>query len=245
MFPTFAISLMVATPLIYVASCGKQVIHVESVSIIDGPNRTMFMDQTLTLTCAISPADATNKNVTWSSEDTNILDVDTTGKVVVKGYGETNIVVTTQDGKKQDKCLIKVVETPLLPDRILDDVEKWATYTKFWDERGWLIADLPYSFGFYCKNTIGINRKNVDRVILSFKKNDTDLWKAWEPVMAFDATVLVEGIDYDWANGLGYVFTPQAIDKFFSGGYFGFIGSFNDTAERLTTTLLFHEEADN
>jgi xyloglucan-specific exo-beta-1,4-glucanase len=53
---------------------------------------------TLQLTADIAPLDATNKSVTWKSENNNIATVSLTGKVTAVAPGTVTISVTTYDG---------------------------------------------------------------------------------------------------------------------------------------------------
>jgi uncharacterized protein YjdB len=50
------------------------------------------------LTVTVAPTDATNKTVTWTSSNTAVSTVSTTGLVTAVGAGTANITVTTQDG---------------------------------------------------------------------------------------------------------------------------------------------------
>lgn len=52
------------------------------------------------LNVTILPADATNKNFTWKSDDTSIASVTTDGTVTGIDYGRTTITATTIDGAK-------------------------------------------------------------------------------------------------------------------------------------------------
>lgn len=61
------------------------------------------------LTVTITPDNATNKNVTWKSNDENIATVDSTGKVVAKKAGMVDITVESSNGKK-DVIKIKIEE---------------------------------------------------------------------------------------------------------------------------------------
>lgn len=67
------------------------------------------LGQTETLIATVMPANATNKNVIWTSSDDKIATVSSTGEVTVKSIGATTITVTTVDGRKTASCQIKVV----------------------------------------------------------------------------------------------------------------------------------------
>ena len=61
-----------------------------------------------TLTAAITPDNATNKNVTWSSDNQNVATVDANGNVTAVGAGTAQITVTTADGSFTDTCQVTV-----------------------------------------------------------------------------------------------------------------------------------------
>ena len=62
------------------------------------------------LTGTISPANATNKAVIWSSSNAAIATVDVTGKVTVHKAGTVTITVTTVDGSKAAACVVTVTD---------------------------------------------------------------------------------------------------------------------------------------
>ena len=64
---------------------------------------------TLTLTATITPSNATNKAVTWTSSNTNVATVSNSGIVTAKSTGgSTNITVKTQDGNFTAVCAVSV-----------------------------------------------------------------------------------------------------------------------------------------
>ncbi len=75
---------------------------------LDKPTADMTVGDTLKLTATVAPADATNKNVTWSSSDTNIATVTDDGTVTAKGAGNADITVTTADGNHSAKCTVAI-----------------------------------------------------------------------------------------------------------------------------------------
>ena len=59
-------------------------------------NLTIFIEETAELTATISPSDATNKNIKWSSTNTNVATVEN-GIVTAIAPGTTTIVATAED----------------------------------------------------------------------------------------------------------------------------------------------------
>ena len=60
------------------------------------------------LTVTFSPTDATNKNVTWTSDNREVATVDSIGNVTAKGSGTATITATTEDGGHTASCIVTV-----------------------------------------------------------------------------------------------------------------------------------------
>lgn len=72
---------------------------------------TMGLGQTVSLTATIAPANATNKNLSWTSSDPNVATVSATGAsavVTAVAAGGATITVTTEDGGKTATCEVTV-----------------------------------------------------------------------------------------------------------------------------------------
>ena len=74
----------------------------------------LFTGNTATLTATVEPENATNKNVTWSSDKPDVATVDAAGKVTAVSEGTATITVTTADGSKQATCSVTVTR-PYIP----------------------------------------------------------------------------------------------------------------------------------
>ncbi len=64
------------------------------------------------LTATVTPDNATNKNVTWSSSAEGVATVDANGKVTAVDAGTAVITVTTEDGNKTATCTVTVEHDP-------------------------------------------------------------------------------------------------------------------------------------
>lgn len=69
---------------------------------------TLLEGKSETLTPTLSPEDATNKKMTWRSDNTDIATVDSNGKITAVKAGTANIIVTTDDGNKSATCKVTV-----------------------------------------------------------------------------------------------------------------------------------------
>ena len=68
-----------------------------------------------TLTATVTPADANNKNVTWSTSDATVAAVDKNGKITGIKAGNATITATTEDGNKTATCSVTVTAGPPVP----------------------------------------------------------------------------------------------------------------------------------
>jgi uncharacterized protein (TIGR02145 family) len=74
---------------------------------LDKTSHEMTEGDEVTLTASVSPENATNKNVSWSSSNTSVATVDN-GKVKALKAGTATITVKTEDGNKTATCEITV-----------------------------------------------------------------------------------------------------------------------------------------
>ena len=83
---------------------------------------SLVIGSTQQLAAIVSPIDATNKNVTWSSSNTSVADVSSMGLVTAKAAGMATIVVSSVDSGKIATCSVVVTS------EILDPVIRIHTY---------------------------------------------------------------------------------------------------------------------
>ena len=69
---------------------------------------TLGVGATQQLTPTVSPSNATNKNVTYSSSANSIATVNTSGIITAVAAGSATITVTTEDGNKTATCAVTV-----------------------------------------------------------------------------------------------------------------------------------------
>ena len=86
---------------------GKTFIHVTSVAL-DKNNLTLIEDEKATLVATVSPEDATDKSVEWSSDKPEVASVDENGEITAKSAGTAIITVTTKDGGKTATCTVTI-----------------------------------------------------------------------------------------------------------------------------------------
>ena len=83
-------------------------IHVSGVTL-NKTGTTLYTFSTVQLTATVSPADAEDKNVTWSSSNPTVASVDENGKVKALKTGTAIITVTTTDGGHTATCTVRVI----------------------------------------------------------------------------------------------------------------------------------------
>lgn len=71
---------------------------------------TLSVGDEYRLTAVISPANATNKNVKWSSSNPNVVTVDDNGMLKAIGSGSATVIVQTEDGGYIDMTNVTVLQ---------------------------------------------------------------------------------------------------------------------------------------
>ncbi len=104
------------------ASCTVTVSEkkVESISI--SPNTlSLKIDASYQLSATVLPANASNKNYTWSSSDETVATVSSTGSVTARKLGSANIYATATDGSDvRGTCAVTVTDSSVTPTPVND-----------------------------------------------------------------------------------------------------------------------------
>ena len=69
---------------------------------------SLEINKSSSLNATIIPDSATNKNVSWDSDNVAVATVNAAGKVQAVGIGTANITVKTDDGGKKAICKVTV-----------------------------------------------------------------------------------------------------------------------------------------
>jgi uncharacterized protein (TIGR02145 family) len=103
---------------------------------------TLQVGNQQTLTATVSPSNASNKSVTWTSSNTSVATV-SNGTVAAFAKGTATITVTTADGGKTATCEVTVISTN---EGVVIDGITWATRNV--GEKGTFV-DNPEDYGGY------------------------------------------------------------------------------------------------
>ena len=92
----------------------KRVEHSVSAVELDTPVHAMAVNATKQLNAYVMPVgeEATNTAVTWTSDNTSVATVSSSGLVTAKANGTATITVTTADGGYTDTCVVTVTSNP-------------------------------------------------------------------------------------------------------------------------------------
>ena len=90
---------------------GNQADNIELESInINESSVTIKKGGSYSLTITFTPANASDRNVVWSSENENIATVSSNGTITARNVGTTRIIATTRDGRLSDYCTVTVTQ---------------------------------------------------------------------------------------------------------------------------------------
>lgn len=154
----------------------------------------LYKGETETLIAALTPADASDTSISWTSGDESVATVGSDGAVSAIGGGTTDITVTTNDGSFTSVCTVEVftaqatlsgdVYTYTLPEGTVFD----ATLTPD--------IDLSASPTFPTETDDSGTAEIPDQFIAAQTEVTYQLWKEV----------------YDWAVNNGYTFTSAGCE---------------------------------
>jgi len=107
-----------------------QIVNVTGITL-NKINTTIDMESNEQLIATISPLNATNKNITWESSNSEIAKIDQNGILKGSKIGKTIITATTVDGKKTASCEVIVNDQIInFNDKILSMFIIWSIPNK-------------------------------------------------------------------------------------------------------------------
>lgn len=94
----------------YAASCTVTVLQGVQKIVLSENEMSLKKGSTMMLVATVLPADAFNKNVTWTSSNESVVTVDKRGIVTAVKAGTATITVKTADGGFTDVCVVTVTD---------------------------------------------------------------------------------------------------------------------------------------
>ncbi len=149
----------------------KPYVSVSSVKLNKTSGTKLLNSSNLTvqLTPTISPSNATNKNVTWSSSNTNVATVSSSGLVTATSPGTANITVKTENGNKTATYTITVKKKVVIiigasqVTKMNDYVTSWTSSSNlnYQKSNGTLNFINQGSTGYIYQTTTGLTKANT------------------------------------------------------------------------------------
>lgn len=105
---------------------------VERINLSHGSLTMQISDQPMSISAEVLPTTATSRNIYWSSTDSNVAVVNSTGTITPRSRGVCDIVASVSDNSNViAKCALTVVDAFSLGhdylDMLTEDGLKWAT----------------------------------------------------------------------------------------------------------------------
>lgn len=94
------------------AFCNVTVLKAVSGVTLDIDSKEMYVGENYRMTYLVMPSDASTPEVLWTSTNTAVVAVDSTGMLTAKGVGQAEIIIKTIDGSYMDLCTIVVKQKP-------------------------------------------------------------------------------------------------------------------------------------
>ena len=195
------------------ASEAPEVVAVTGVKL-DQTTLTLNAGESAQLTATVSPSNATNKSVTWSTSNSNVSV--SGGKVTAKTAGSAIVTVTTADGGYTAQCNVTVnastevghtelaslsldgncyFDTEILPDEKTNTKARWNLQSGTTYIAG--ARDDNYKIGYSCTDNVYVVRGTVSSAAKNapFWANDWIIEQTGASYKVGDTTVATDAID--------------------------------------------------
>ena len=213
--------------------------RVESIKL-SNQSLSITIGEDYQLSAEITPSNATNKKINWSSNNINVATVDESGKVTGIKDGYARITATTEDGGKIDFCEVTVTKNAdMTYDLTASGTKdgygyvdlglsvKWATHNigtntiegigeyYAWGESEPYNSELTYiNYGW------SHSPCSPDAVLASIYDTATEKWgKSWRMPTAEEMKELIKECDWTWIDNInntstsGYIATSKRNGK--------------------------------
>ena len=187
--------------------------HVESVSLNRSSAKLMPGEQ-MTLTATITPATATNKNVSWVSSNASVVTV-ADGVVYAVAEGSASITATTEDGGKTATCQVTVT----------NDISQFVSAS--YNGGAMSIINGTIQSGSQLNFSVNNNTQSNSIVVKSVQLTDTSTGVSTN-VMTINAEITA-GSSKGWTITLGrsmqmpvakFIYTYNGVDYETSAAYY-------------------------
>lgn len=199
--------------------------------LLNEPTIILSVGDSETLVATISPSNATNKRVIWTSSDSSVAVVNSTGKVTAVSEGTATITVQTEDGEFTATSAVTVKGKSLKDDLILhynmktteevdgqlvlkDVANKAVTFDGIFrnPNNGQFISNSEV--GFVSFNG-GSSTSNSGHVEIPKGSNGLDLLHGLNEITVSSIVNWTNDGTNRWIFGLGTVLTPETNKYFF------------------------------
>jgi uncharacterized protein (TIGR02145 family) len=148
----------------------------------DKPTLTMGEGDEATLEVIFTPADATNKNITWENEDDDVATVDEDGLVTAVSEGQTTVTITSEEGGHTATCIVTV---------------SWLGEISFKTDKTWTVGTQTWSDAVMAERCVGKDDysgvyNSTDHVIDCRQNGDYGHLFSWMAVSTYAAQLCPE-----------------------------------------------------
>lgn len=194
-------------PYVYVYGAEIEVTYtVESIAVtgvsLNKNSTSISIGNTEQLIATVTPSNATNQAVSWSSSNTSVATVSSTGLVTGVSAGTATITVTTSDGNKTATCAVTVTQPVLKTYKLATSVAPGKSY---------LIANGNSGSVYLLSNEANGSRKlkGVSATVTNSKISISSTVEA-KTLFSVNLTVSGNSVTTGWSINGQYLYSDNA-----------------------------------